>query len=155
MSLVCFNFKLYGRRWLLTNSLLAFLRNFASWVVETFFGDKLFANVARASRKKSVAEYYKLIAAKNEYRKRFHEEVCTQNCRSAIANSSLKHGDCRFGTSMNWTPSSRPFKHSPSCRTGKRLSRHSSGIDVLTLSFHLVAATSFLRWQRPPSCTTS
>lgn len=56
----------------------AFLRNFAAWIVETFVGDKLFADVARASREKSISEYYKLIHAKNEYRNKFNEEVRVQ-----------------------------------------------------------------------------
>ena len=97
MSLVCFNIEIHGQRCPLMNSLLAFLRNFASWVVATFLGDKLFANVARASRKKSVAEYYKLINAKNEYRKRFHEEVRVQISHSALATSSLKRSIAGLG----------------------------------------------------------
>ncbi|KAF9054357.1 amidase [Panaeolus papilionaceus] len=75
------------------------LRNFAAWTIETFFGDKIFADTMRCSRKKPVADYWDLSAQKGEFVKRFYEHVWDKYNFDGIiapvqALPQLPHGGC-------------------------------------------------------------
>lgn len=48
----------------------------AAWVLETYFGDKIFADSARSARVKTVGKYTELIAERNGFIRSFHEQVC-------------------------------------------------------------------------------
>ncbi|THU99137.1 amidase signature enzyme [Dendrothele bispora CBS 962.96] len=52
-----------------------FLLSIATWVVETFVGDAIFANLARVVHKKSVGEYNEWNTKRNEYNDMFFEKV--------------------------------------------------------------------------------
>lgn len=91
----------------------AFLRNFFAWIAGTVVGDELFANTARASRKKDVAEYYKLMKEKVDYAVKFQKEVCTEIidtlCRALIGIFRLDSGLGQVRIGWNYcTCSSRP-----------------------------------------------
>jgi len=75
------------------------VRIFASWVLETFMGDELFAEALRVTKAKSVTDYWKLISQKEQYVQRFYEEVWNaQGFDSIIAPvqalPQLPHGGC-------------------------------------------------------------
>ncbi|OBZ73562.1 putative amidase PB8B6.03 [Grifola frondosa] len=55
--------------------LFGWLRVLVAWGLETFLGDSVFAQTIRASRKKDVQEYHKLVAQRDEYEKLFYKEV--------------------------------------------------------------------------------
>uniref|UniRef100_A0A8H7XRN7 amidase n=1 Tax=Psilocybe cubensis TaxID=181762 RepID=A0A8H7XRN7_PSICU len=75
------------------------VRSFAAWILETFVGDKIFAETIRASRAKTVAEYWKLIHQRNECVKKFYEAVWKAHGFDSIiapvqALPQLPHGGC-------------------------------------------------------------
>lgn len=53
----------------------AVVRIFATWIIESFLDDKLFADSIRATKAKSVSDYWKLISERNEYVTHFNETV--------------------------------------------------------------------------------
>lgn len=52
-----------------------FVRAFASWVIDTFVGDHIFAKLLRSARRKSVTEYWAETKNRDEYIHRFTQEV--------------------------------------------------------------------------------
>ncbi|KIL69168.1 hypothetical protein M378DRAFT_184407 [Amanita muscaria Koide BX008] len=56
-------------------SLPSFVRSFATWVIEKFVGDPIFAHVFRAARTKPMNEYMQYCAARDKYIKMFYQEV--------------------------------------------------------------------------------
>ncbi|PPQ65493.1 hypothetical protein CVT26_000133 [Gymnopilus dilepis] len=75
------------------------VRVFAAWVLETYLGDKIFAEAIRVTKSKSVTEYWKLIYQKEQYIQRFYQEIWnTQGFDSIIAPvqaiPQLPHGGC-------------------------------------------------------------
>jgi hypothetical protein len=52
------------------------LRAMIAWGLETFFDDKIFANVVRSARIKTVREYREFVTQRDDYNRLFQEEVC-------------------------------------------------------------------------------
>jgi hypothetical protein len=53
----------------------AVVRIFATWILEAFLDDKIFADTMRATKAKNVSDYWKLISEKDQYIRRFYETV--------------------------------------------------------------------------------
>ncbi|KAF8239357.1 amidase [Tricholoma matsutake] len=75
------------------------IRTMAAWVLETYFGDKIFADSARSARVKTVGKYTELIAERNGFIRSFHEQVWDKcNFDGIIAPvqavPQLPHGGC-------------------------------------------------------------
>ncbi|KAF9557330.1 amidase [Agrocybe pediades] len=75
------------------------LRTFVTWIMETFLGDKLFADTMRVTRAKTVTEYWKLNSEKEKYTQRFYDEVWARHGFDSIiapaqAIPQLPHGGC-------------------------------------------------------------
>lgn len=54
---------------------LGWIRRFGAWVVENLLNDKIFANIFRSSRIKSMLEYMDEVEARNRYNAIFEQEV--------------------------------------------------------------------------------
>jgi len=52
------------------------IRATAAWILETFFGDKIFADTVRSAKIRTVGEYTEIVAQRNEFIRSFHEQVC-------------------------------------------------------------------------------
>ncbi|CAA7267413.1 unnamed protein product [Cyclocybe aegerita] len=75
------------------------IRTLATWLMETLWGDKIFANTVRVTRAKTVTEYWKLLSEKGAYLRRFNEEVWEKHGFDSIiapvqALPQLPHGGC-------------------------------------------------------------
>ncbi|KAF8159688.1 amidase [Crassisporium funariophilum] len=75
------------------------VRTFATWILETFWKDKLFADTIRVTKSKSITDYWKLIAQRDEYSASFYQTVWNKNEFDAIlapvqALPQLPHGGC-------------------------------------------------------------
>lgn len=55
--------------------MLAFVRWLAAWALERIVGDKIFADTLRASRTKSVGEYWALTRKRDDFIKQWYQEV--------------------------------------------------------------------------------
>ncbi|KAG6821457.1 hypothetical protein H0H93_010181 [Arthromyces matolae] len=53
----------------------SFFRSLAAWAIEATLGDKIFADVLRAARVRSTEEFYALVAEREMFIKKFHDEV--------------------------------------------------------------------------------
>lgn len=58
--------------------MLAFVRWLAAWALESIAGDSIFANTLRASRTKSVAEYWALTRKRDDFVKQWYQEVWSE-----------------------------------------------------------------------------
>ena len=52
-----------------------FVRTILAWFIGAVFGDDIFANILRVSRRKGVDEYWKSTAEAREYNRMFNKEV--------------------------------------------------------------------------------
>ncbi|PSR72798.1 hypothetical protein PHLCEN_2v11295 [Hermanssonia centrifuga] len=55
--------------------LYGWLRSFAAWFIERSFDDRICANLLRASRKKSVDDFWRICSEAKEYARMFNQEV--------------------------------------------------------------------------------
>jgi Asp-tRNA(Asn)/Glu-tRNA(Gln) amidotransferase A subunit family amidase len=83
-----------------------FLRAIAGWVFETLMGDKHFANALRQVRVKSVNEFWKLTAERDDYILAWHKEVWEKHKFDGIiapvqALPQLLHGGCSNLSSLS------------------------------------------------------
>jgi len=81
---------------LIETVILAFLRNFVSWIAATVVGDQTFAKTLDNARVKSVREYNNFVAKRDELRKRWYAEVWSRNNLDGIiapvqASPALPH----------------------------------------------------------------
>ncbi|KAF8887396.1 amidase signature domain-containing protein [Infundibulicybe gibba] len=70
-----------------------------TWVLETLLHDSIIATTMRASRVKPFSEYMQVIVQRNEYTKKFHQEVWLKHGFDAVlapvqALPQLPHGGC-------------------------------------------------------------
>lgn len=75
------------------------VRIFATWILETFLNDKMFADTIRATKSKNVSDYWKLISERDQYIRHFHETVWEKYEFDSIiapvqALPQLPHGGC-------------------------------------------------------------
>ncbi|KAL0953568.1 hypothetical protein HGRIS_004786 [Hohenbuehelia grisea] len=82
-----------------------FVRAFASWAVETLFGDKLYADGLRSASIKSVREYHALVAKRDEYIRKFYQEIWLKHSLDGLiaptqALPQLRHGGCTTLSSL-------------------------------------------------------
>ncbi|KDR65722.1 hypothetical protein GALMADRAFT_260127 [Galerina marginata CBS 339.88] len=75
------------------------VRTFAAWILESFMGDKMFADNLRVAKAKSVTDYWKLNAQRDEYAQMFYEKVWSEygvdNIIAPVqAIPQLPHGGC-------------------------------------------------------------
>lgn len=82
-----------------------FIRTVVSWLVRVITGDTHFASLLSQTRAKSVAEYFKITASRNEYRKMWHKEVWERGgfdgiISPVLAVPAVKHGQSAMVPSM-------------------------------------------------------
>lgn len=82
-----------------------FVRSFAAWVIETFFGDTMYANGIRSARVKTVTEYWHFTAKRDEFIRKFYDEVWIKYGLDGIiaptqALPQLRHGGCMTLSSL-------------------------------------------------------
>ncbi|TDL24037.1 amidase signature enzyme [Rickenella mellea] len=75
----------------------SFIRNFAAWAASTIIGDKIFGNLMRQSRTKSTFEFIDLISQKQQFRRKFYEQIWAKHALDGIiapvqATPALPHG---------------------------------------------------------------
>ncbi|KAF8639100.1 hypothetical protein AX17_001743 [Amanita inopinata Kibby_2008] len=80
-------------------ALPSFVRSFASWIIDSMLGDKIFARVIRAACVKPMGEYMKLVAARDDYSKMIYEQIWDKHELDGVispvqAMPQLPHGGC-------------------------------------------------------------
>ncbi|EJD47904.1 amidase [Auricularia subglabra TFB-10046 SS5] len=81
------------------------VRSLVAWLAKVLTGDTHFASLLSQTRAKSVAEYFMLTAARDEYRRMWHKEVWEQGgfdgiISPVVAVPAVKHGQSAMVASV-------------------------------------------------------